>query len=174
MNSFFQYSFILHFSTCAKHFKNVFHKDFFYELFFLSRTIRTLFPMSSTLRTPHGTMCACMIPQWPNHKWVVTLIIFLLIFCLFFLNPSLFFSLPICPLCLFRSTAQSRSVVQDVHSPPSFSLPTRVTSVMCTVRTLKTAFSLTVLIALTMGTKRLWRHTSDCFICPTMLCARML
>ncbi len=88
---------------------------------------------------------------------------FLLIFCLFFVS-----------LCLFRSTAQSRSVVQDVHSPPSFSLPTRVTFVMCTARTLKTAFSLTAPIALTMGTKRLWRHTSDCFICPTMSCARML
>uniref|UniRef100_A0A8C2B503 ADNP zinc finger domain-containing protein n=1 Tax=Cyprinus carpio TaxID=7962 RepID=A0A8C2B503_CYPCA len=80
---------------------------------------------------------------------------FLIIFCLFFKPISIFLSPYF--LCLFRSTAQSHSVVQDVHSPPSFSLPTRVTFVMCTVRTLKTAFSLTAPIALTMGTKRLWR-----------------
>lgn len=97
---------------------------------------------------------------------------FLIIFCLFFKPISIFLSPYF--LCLFRSTAQSHSVVQDVHSPPSFSLPTRVTFVMCTVRTLKTAFSLTAPIALTMGTKRLWRHTSDSFICPTMLCVTIL
>lgn len=37
----------------------------FFTLYFLfpSRTIKILFPMSSTLKTPHGTMCVCGIPQ---------------------------------------------------------------------------------------------------------------
>lgn len=79
-----------------------------------------------------------------------------------------------CYFCVHRTTDLSLSAARAVSFHPSTSLPTRATSVTSTVKTLRTTFYSTVPTALTMATKRLWKHTSSFSICPTTTCGRVL
>lgn len=82
---------------------------------------------------------------------------------LFFLSPT---------ISLSRTTAQNLSAVLAASSHPSTSLRTKAISAMYTARTLKTTFCSTAPTALTMATKRLWKHTLNFSTCPITLCGR--
>lgn len=90
--------------------------------------------------------------------YVMSVALFILIVCLHF-SAS-------------RTTGQSHSVVQTAHFLLSSFLLIRATFAMFTVKTLRIESFLTARIALTMGTRRPWRPTSDSFTYPTMRCAR--